>query len=248
MVALIQLPFHGFYETSYSVMIDDAVTDFFRYDNSNSNIPDQAYWLIDYSQIRQAIARRYVENFAQHFEGETGIALNAEFESMTSPREYNFETDRIFAHIPESTIAALFAASEADGHTQLATLIKEECTSRSGFHSFYSNDFGEWLAKPVNSWDHNELQILLQAVLNIHAPDMDLSAWVIMPDEPGSGHLENWLCEAMPQVLIDFADLQREHEKQLDYDVFAETGIAYELGSDEPMPPLRCKFTRELFV
>jgi len=94
-------------------------------------------------------------------------SLRLAFEEMTSPREYNFETDRLFCEIPLAVVRQLFAMSKAEGHATLANVIRRRFTSRSGFISFYDNDLAAWLEKPVRDWDHNELGTLLFACLEL---------------------------------------------------------------------------------
>lgn len=248
---LVQIPFQGFYESAFSAMIDDAMEQYWQYNDSGDHAePDEVYFNTNYRRIQNKMVKSYVESFNTQYEDLTGVTLGAEFESMESPREYNFSTDRIFVWLPDLTIAALFTASEANNHVELAKHIKDNCTSYSGFHSWYSNDFGDWLAKPVNTWDHNEYKILLEAVLNIGNSQRDIDhafdPWDLFEFERGNGIFDQWIYEAMPKKLTEFADIQREYGKPLDYAIWDETGIVREVDSDEPLPPLRCKNTLEL--
>lgn len=93
--------------------------------------------------------------------------LRATFESMDSPKYYNFSTDRLYMNIPASVMRHMFKLSKADNHATLARVIKERFTSRDGFMSHYENDISDWLEKPLQHWDHNELGTLLVAVIEI---------------------------------------------------------------------------------
>lgn len=94
-------------------------------------------------------------------------SIRMTFESMDSPREYNFSTDRIYGEIPLKVMREIFRRSKAEGHATLAGIIARRFTSRSGFMSFYPSDLAEWLAKagPLAEWDHNELGTLFLAGL-----------------------------------------------------------------------------------
>lgn len=94
-------------------------------------------------------------------------SMGLKFSDMTSPQYYNFETDRLFAWVSLATVKRLFAISKADDHDTLRRVIKERFTSRSGFISHYDNDLASWLSKPLAQWDHNELQTLLVACLEL---------------------------------------------------------------------------------
>lgn len=110
-------------------------------------------------------------------------SIGATFDEMVSPREYNFGTDRVFAHIPVTAIRRMFRLSRAEKHATLAEIIARRFTSRDGFSSFYPSDLASWLSRPVTDWDHNELGTLLDAVLTI--ADFD----------PYSDEISDRLCE-----------------------------------------------------
>lgn len=244
--------FPGFYESALSAAIDQEIESVFNTDDSgcNSNIPDDLYFKMDYSPIHAAQAKEYCEQWCDTFESETGIKLEYEYESYTSPREYNFETDRLFCYLSDASIAALFTASEADNHKQLSEHIEARFTSRDGFISSYFNDLGKWLLKPVLTWDHNELGTLLDAVLAIHCSEQEIeqsfSTWDLMENFQCNGGLSNAVWEAIPAKLQEFAELQRDYGKPVDYKLWVETGEAYEEGTtreDAKLPPLPCPNT-----
>lgn len=102
-------------------------------------------------------------------------SIGATFETMDSPREYNFTTDRVYAYVPLGMLYLLFRRSRAEGHATLAAVIKERFTSRSGFISGYRNTLETWLQKPLADWDHNETGTLLVAAMRLAGIDPDES-------------------------------------------------------------------------
>lgn len=162
---LIVIPFHGFYESIHSSMIDHAITSYYDPEGTGtpSTMPDD-FWIKfnGYHDICLDYTEEYVEHFADKFNELTGLKIALEYESLKSPKYYNFETDRIYAHISLKDAQSLF---DFVNQGQLSATIKENFTSRSGFISFYSNDVLEWLAKPLAEWDHNELYTLLLAAM-----------------------------------------------------------------------------------
>ena len=110
-----------------------------------------------YEDARDAIAREWVKAFAQ----ETGIPV--EWESMKSPREYNFTTDRVFITLPLEEWQRL---RDRVNDCPIRETIRKNFTSRDGFISFYPSDLDaeEW-QKPLAEWDHNQLMTLLEAWL-----------------------------------------------------------------------------------
>ena len=98
-------------------------------------------------------------------------SIRATFESMDSPREYNFTTDRLYANIPLAMMHLLFRKSRAENHETLAAVIAERFTSRDGFISHYRRHLADWLEKPLSDWDHNELGTLLIAAMRLSGID-----------------------------------------------------------------------------
>lgn len=160
----VMIPFSGFYESSHMHEIDREIENYFDKEGDGENhVPDNFYFSFKhYRDIEIDYCKLYCRMFEAWFEDQTGIKLPLEFEEMTSPREYSFATDRIFCLVPMDTIKEIF------DYTPLSILkgqIEETYTSYDGFHSYYSNKLADWLEKPLDTWDHNELYTLLCAAL-----------------------------------------------------------------------------------
>lgn len=180
---LTTIPFAGFYESRYSGGLDSVQERFVEYEveknpGLNPDIPNEALWhCADYGKAYDHIARAYVDQFNQHLIDEYELDLDLKFESMTSPREYNFQTDRIFCEISEENVRKL---REAVSDPALRHAIKERFTSRSGFISSYDNDLDDW-STDLLTWDHNELGTLLVALLS-DDEGWDWKIWERMQD------------------------------------------------------------------
>lgn len=156
---LIQIPFSGFYESIHSSNIDyyldnDLFTDYATGCTNNDKLSNRAYYAIDFNAVYLEYAKEYSQAFADKFN------ITMQFESMTSPREYNFATDRIFCEISPSEIMRIYNATCKD---TLARLARETFTSRDGFISFYEPDYLTW--GDVLTWDYNQLNVLLDAYI-----------------------------------------------------------------------------------
>lgn len=171
------IPFAGFYESIFSELAESSLS--FITDSADNLTKDECgelatlvYGVQDFSALRHDIAKAYAESFSEWFKEETGFDLGLQFESMTSPREYNFQTDRIFCFIDPAKVKELYR-KETDKDI-FAALIKERFTSRDGFASFYSNDLVQWLieGKP-ESWDHNQVETLILAKMRQHGIEAD---------------------------------------------------------------------------
>lgn len=134
----IQIPFSGFYNSIHGGEggnIDRALEDGFNYNyetDEEQEVPDIWGADYDYKAIELEYCQHYVEAFGDRF------GLTLAFEEMTSPREYNFSTDKIYCEIPRSEIDKI--RKEVEGHEGWAEFVKKNFTSCSGFISFLSND------------------------------------------------------------------------------------------------------------
>lgn len=187
----VNLPFFpGFYESSLSQTVDYAAERESEYSNekqsSQEYYPESYYpeqlrvdyqdflWdCVNYGAAYREIAADYCSNFdawmTENCETPAGAFL---FESMDSPREYNFTTDRVYVTVDESVMAGLLARTDTK---KLAAIIERRFTSRDGFISYYSNRLEDWQAKSLGEYDHNELGTILIAAIE--------SIWGDEPDE-----------------------------------------------------------------
>lgn len=170
------IPFAGFYESIFSELAESSL--FFITDSAdNLNMEEReelaslVYDVQDFSALHHDIAKAYAESFSEWFKEETGFDLGLQFESMTSPREYNFTTDRIFCFIAPDVVDSLYRATDKK---VLSDIVKERFTSHDGFASFYSNDLNQWIieSRPV-AWDHNQIETLILAKLKQHGIEDD---------------------------------------------------------------------------
>lgn len=187
------IPFSGFYESWHSGDIDQEIISYFDIEGrgDSSLVPDDIYMSFPYGDAYKRYAEEYAESFNNWFTSETGLSLDLKFESLVSPREYNFTTDRIFCFITPEKKRELFNHVDKD---KLRKVIKEHFTSRSGFSSFYSNDLDQWLLKPVEDWDHNQIGTLINAAMPEEFNDYD-----VMEDDRGNGVISNIVSDLMPQ-------------------------------------------------
>lgn len=182
----IQIPFSGFYNSIHDSAIDDAMESCFNYDyatGTDKEIPPEvsdAMWSadVDWSAIRNEYCQNYTKAFGQRF----GLTLT--FDEMTSPREYNFSTDRIFCLVPRKQIDKIRKAVEA--HEDYPKTIDYRFTSRSGFWSNYSNDYKneEWTRETL---DECQYEVIIQFWLdNIELKDSvegwNMEEWYITND------------------------------------------------------------------
>jgi len=127
------VPFSGFYESIHSGEVDHTLERILTDRDSGSEpapdfIQNAAFMAIDYSAVYRRYARAYVDSFAEW------LGLDGKFESMDSPREYNFTTDRVYITLTRADVARLWRGVSRADMTKAA---KARFTSYDGFISGY---------------------------------------------------------------------------------------------------------------
>lgn len=193
---LATLPFSGFYDSLHDAEIDQATEQMFSDVETgchrNEGLESALFNKCDFGAVHVSYATDYAGAFADEFK-----IQGLKFESLKSPKEYNFSTDVIFVQVPASEVARILAATDGKA---LADLVTEKFSHRSGFVSFYSPDLADW--GPVEKWDHNQVGTLLEAYANQETTDVfDSSAEVALMEKARSnGYIDGWIESATPGI------------------------------------------------
>jgi hypothetical protein len=187
----IQLPFSGLYCSIHSNEAEREVNSVAEYwaDLMGSDMPESLADLFldaaDYSTFNSEYAKAYSGAFLDEY-----LDGDGQFSAMSSPRFYNFETDRVFVTVGRGAIAKMLRKVDRERLTQVA---KDRHTSRSGFASHYDPDWRTW--GRVIGWDHNELQTLLLAYLETESwQDWDqCTEYALMEHAQCNGKYHQWL-------------------------------------------------------
>ena len=108
---------------------------------------------------------------------------------MVSPREYNFQTDRLFATLTRSDLARILRAVRGK---RLNQKIAEWFTSCSGFISRYPNCIADW--PPIRDWDHNHVGCALACYVDLLREQGDLYPEdEFAREQITRGDIEDWL-------------------------------------------------------
>ena len=158
------IPFDGFYNSYISSDIEHQIgqqieldSDIYDLNEDEQQILWDNYLSVNrvsfYNEIAEHYTDLYIDALNERLEGFT---LNAKFNLLTSPREYNFETDRIFIDIEKNHAVEFIKYIIKNYKKELENKIKERFTSRSGFWSHYKNGLDLW-TKDYSEWDHNQI-------------------------------------------------------------------------------------------
>ena len=175
------IPFDGFYESFISDDIDHQIgqqiewdSDIYDLNEDEQQVLEDSYLSVNrsyfYNQIAEDYTNFYIEILNRRLKGFT---LKAKFNLLTSPREYNFETDRIFIDIEKNHAIDFIKYIIKNYKKELENKIKERFTSRSGFHSFYKNSLDLW-PQDYSKWDHNQIGTCFE-LFNLEEEDINYS-------------------------------------------------------------------------
>ncbi len=191
---LTTIPFSGFYNSIHDAALDSGLESLFQDSAGDINdaLIERAWRIADFTDAHEKYARKYAEMFAQ------SVKVSLEFESMESPREYNFTTDVIFCTITEEEARRVLGTVPRSALDKVAA---ENFTSRDGFYSFYSNDVDSW--GDVSTWDHNQIGALMEALaLEAEWDEMEVFEYV-----SGNGYAETWILDGSGPELTRLSNI-----------------------------------------
>lgn len=178
----ILIPFVGFYESLASNRVED--TAFRNYvaekdikDNEKTgymDTPDDMteaeqedfwdnYYQEHYQELEKEVAVAYMDALG------TELGLDLKFESISSPKYYNFTTDRLFVDADLNELIHLYNRTDKN---ILAETIKENHTSCDGFSSYYENNINDPSWQDPALYDHNQWCTVIEA--NVKQNEVEL--------------------------------------------------------------------------
>lgn len=160
--ARVFLPFSGFYETNLAADIEDDISR--EIDDAETQGVALGYddFDIDYQALYSDIARGIADYFPDWIKSGTELDIRCRFIELWRPREYNFETDRIYCDIPRVDIKNLLNWLNEHDPYYFSSFVYNYFMPRSGFIPFYSNRLVEWEA--FETWNDVQLSVVLAAV------------------------------------------------------------------------------------
>ena len=181
------IPFDGFYESFISDDIDYKIgqqiecdCDIYDLNESEEEVLNDNYLSVNrsyfYNQIAEDYTNFYIDNLnakLNYAYPDKGFTLKATYKSFNSPREYNFETDRIFIEIEENHCIEFIEHIVKNYKKELEKRIEDRFRSRSGFISFYKNSIDLW-TKDFKEWDCNMIGTCFE-LFNLEEEDINYS-------------------------------------------------------------------------
>ena len=149
--------FPGFYYSAFDKGNEDVEWDIF---NDPNSVPEEILNFCcsdaleeDTKTYRNDVGAAFVEEFNNQM-AEILPGFTSEMVEIESPREYNFETDRLIAKTDLSLYLPKIKEYLDKNKEAFKAYVKKRHSSYDGFISFYSDDADEW---DLDNLDYNEL-------------------------------------------------------------------------------------------
>ena len=167
---LVKIPFSGFYNSIHDSLIDSVLeyeAEYYADSDKANDIILNVLNVSHYDKIREELSKVFVEGINELFWYEHDINLNLKFDSLKSPKFYNYSTDEIYCYVDNDKINELVALLDNENGFIEALNVKYQ--SRDGFIVFnstlqaidnkhYSLFFSDLLCQLIdfNKIDNNE--------------------------------------------------------------------------------------------
>lgn len=161
-ILTVKIPFPGFYHSFISSEIDSTIEREIEY-RSEENLPeiDTRLVKVDHEAIAESYCACWMSAMAE-FTGVKTLEL-AEYSYLWRPREYNFQTDEIYAEVPLETLKALlkFATEqlEPDGFKNYVRWRMVPSSPDVPYYSEYLELWGE-----PEDWEGVKWELLLEYI------------------------------------------------------------------------------------
>jgi len=121
---------------------------------------------------RDKIAKLFAEFYIDLLNDTLDLNLKLVAQSISSPREYNFTTDRIFCNVEigdydELVNKLIKLANAPENRDDMVETIRRNHSSCSGFISFMSNDLEEWCDDFLRDPDNGYLSYFIGYLANV---------------------------------------------------------------------------------
>lgn len=164
--------FPGFYNTVFQYYGEENDIQYYNEENNTDLSYDDFEWGYRDYERRVAIA------FISRLESELKqfLPIKIEFQSIQSPKEYNFNNDSINVSISLSLDKLIKLIR--DRQKEASQYFKDKYTSCSGFISFHSNKIHDWMNKAyIMDKPEHRIGALLDCLCSIEIDSDNIIYW-----------------------------------------------------------------------
>lgn len=157
---LVTIDFGGFYETLAAKAIDQRMFNEYGNINKYESYDDQPWEVIEKYETQENLNKAYddycidyCEYLQKWISKNLNVEISIQFSELWSPKEYNYQTDQIDAHISIKDLNKLYEAirSNKEFCKEFIETIEKNTTSCDGYMAFYNKD------QVLNENKHNML-------------------------------------------------------------------------------------------
>ncbi len=126
---------------------------------------------------RKEVAEIYAKRYIDMVNEILGVDFKIISQEISSPREYNFETDKIFIKVEVGDYEALVdrlikLGSNSKYRAELGKIIYDNHTSCDGFWSWMSNDIEEWFVFMYDPDEAHYTSFFIAYLMSVMDPEM----------------------------------------------------------------------------
>lgn len=176
----VEIPFSGFYCSVHDEELDHQLETYLTgYDVDGEDTE------VDWGAVRLAYSVAYSSAVKELDDSLNGL----EFNSLTSPKAYNFSTDRIHCDIPAVDILNIYTIVTIQNREQWVNYVHYRLKPCDGFAPFYSNDFTNDWPLLVSEWEPPQISLLLEFYIKEVLGELEsqLDEYAILEDYMGNG-------------------------------------------------------------
>lgn len=169
--------FPGFYGTLFEYDRESEDIEAYNEENKTDLNYDNFEW--NYKDYSERVSKAFVNRLEKELNDilpTKDPQFKIEFQSLYSPREYNFSNDAINVRV-EIDLRLLIGLIK-NRKEKAAEYFKDKYTSCSGFISFHSNDVNDWLKKSyIMENPAHRVGALLDCLCSIEIDNDDIYYW-----------------------------------------------------------------------
>jgi hypothetical protein len=171
--------FPGFYGSVFEYDSEENEIEEYNRENGTNLGYDDFNW--NYKEYHNRISNAFVVRLETEIK--QFLPVKIEFQELISPREYNFANDSINISV-ELNLKQLIGLIKAK-KDEATKYFKDKYTSCSGFISFHSNDYADWInPEYILEKPGHRIGALLDCLCNIEIDKDDIYYWT---------DSENWI-------------------------------------------------------
>lgn len=211
--------FCGFYETALGDYLDDNLNyDLENMDDSLSKLKINefnCFYDMDYKQFMKDVAGmvmdKYIDDLNMYLEGIIKLHTFGNKVVVSSPREYNFTTDRIYKNVEMTKESYEKLVHFIWKNSYVAKrFFHSHFTSYDGFISYYSNKVDDWITKPFDKVNDLELSYLIRCALVIVLYNTD-----------------NWRYDENGKEVNDTQEIESNYLRDVEMETYEDIEFSY---------------------